>query len=331
MNHKIKYIFLIIPILIIGQSSFANSAQPGIWQAGGTGVFTLHYPEDSYGYKKIRMQSEQIYMKLYPGFAVVKGTYVFENTEDSTINIKVGYPINNVFPEMNRGGKLNNVWFDELYGIKANWDGLDAPLLKDTFTNWYVWNGVFAPNQKTTFNVYFIVNTNNAQQIQGYNKSYNNSFIYLIETGSIWKSPIDSGDFYVFLEEKIDFSSLRSNRNSDLGWNNKKRALYMHLEDYGYEPDENLVITYNNRMDSFDFNSILEKSERYFLELDSYEKLEIKKLKFETFQSKSPYDVKGMGNIITTSIMWFLYLLPILGIILALFIIYKIVKHFRKK
>lgn len=219
MKHKIKQSVLLITLLIFSINSKSNSAQPGIWQAGGTGVFVLHYPEDSAGYKKIRMQSEQIYMKLYPGFAVVKGTYVFENLEDTIVSIKVGYPINNVFPETERNGMLNEVYFEDLYAIKANWDDKEAPLLKDSITNWYVWDGSFAPNQKTTFTVYFLVNTNNSHQSQGYNKSYKNSFIYLIETGSLWKSPIDSGDFYVFLDKGIEVESLSSNRNSILNWN----------------------------------------------------------------------------------------------------------------
>ena len=56
----------------------SNSAQPGVWNAGGSGSFTLLYPEDSIANKKNQMKSEDIFMQLYKGFAIVKGNYYFK-------------------------------------------------------------------------------------------------------------------------------------------------------------------------------------------------------------------------------------------------------------
>ena len=88
-----KRIFYFFAILFSTLFLSSNSAQPRVWNAGGTGSFTLLYPQDTIAYKKIQMQSEKIYMQLYKGFATVKGTYFFKNTSIDTLKIKVGYPI----------------------------------------------------------------------------------------------------------------------------------------------------------------------------------------------------------------------------------------------
>ncbi|MCI2229720.1 hypothetical protein MC378_11130 [Polaribacter sp. MSW13] len=176
----------------------SNSAQPGIWNAGGSGSFTLLYPEDSIAYKKIQMKSEDIYMQLYKGFATVKGNYYFKNTSTDTLKIKVGYPVNNVFENISFQHKANNVRVDGLYKIKGFINGKESTLYNKPNTvndNWYVWEVAFPPNEITKFSVYFLANTNNAKILEGYNTDNKNAFIYLIETGSLWKSPIKKGIF----------------------------------------------------------------------------------------------------------------------------------------
>ncbi len=105
----------------------------------------------------------------------------------------------------------------------------------------------------------------------------------------------------------------------------------MHLEDYGYKPDDNLVITYNDRLDSFDFNSTLKQSDRYFLELDGYKTKDYKNIEFITFKSESPYKVKGIGNTISSLMVLLISLLPAFGIVIAIYILLKIIKYFSKK
>ncbi len=52
--YKLLIIILFsLPINILG-----NTAQPGFWGAGGTGTFSLLYPEDSLQYKKIQKMSQ---------------------------------------------------------------------------------------------------------------------------------------------------------------------------------------------------------------------------------------------------------------------------------
>lgn len=63
----------------------ANIAQPGIYNAGGNGVFSPVFPQDSAAFQKIQMVREEVYVQVYPGFAVVKGCYWMYNTTDETI------------------------------------------------------------------------------------------------------------------------------------------------------------------------------------------------------------------------------------------------------
>ena len=51
----------ILIILLFNTETKANVAQPGLWNAGGMGNFSLLYPEDSISYKKFRW-----WMKRFP-------------------------------------------------------------------------------------------------------------------------------------------------------------------------------------------------------------------------------------------------------------------------
>ena len=204
-----KYIY-ILGFIICSTFLVSNSAQPGVWNAGGSGTFTLLYPEDTIAYKKIQMKSEDIFMQLYKGFATVKGNYHFKNISKDTLKIKVGYPINNVFENINHNQYANQVTVDGLYKIKGLVNGKEAVIYKKPNAendNWYVWEIAFPPNEITDFTVYFLVNTNNAKITKGYNSDKKNAFIYLIETGSLWKSPIKKGNFYTQLKDNISIKN----------------------------------------------------------------------------------------------------------------------------
>lgn len=187
--------FLLITITL-AQKTFANAAQPGIWNAGGT-VYTMLYPEDANTFKKIQMQQERIFIQLYKGFAVVKGTYVFKNTTNEHLQFKMGYPINGIYS----GGEndLNQIILDSLsqFKIKANnkWLLLEKENHPDINNNtqninafsdnWKVWQMQFAPNEIQKVEVYFIVNTNEARIRKGYNIEKRNAFIYDTEINII--------------------------------------------------------------------------------------------------------------------------------------------------
>ena len=278
--------------LLLSFILLSNASQPGIWNAGGSGSFKLLFEEDSLAYKQIQMQSEVVYMQLYKGFAVVKGTYNFYNSTDASISIKVGYPINNVFPPTTFKDNLNEVVFDDLYKIKGAINRTEIPLHLSPNVeneNWYVWELTFPPKETIIFTVHFLVNTNNSKTVKGYTNDYKNGFIYLIETGSLWKSPIEKGDFYVQFMDDISIENSKVSAPSNPKINLEQNIVHFQLTNYGLQPDENLIITYTKKIADFNFNAVVKESEIYFDVIDIFSNSDLN-IPFETFSFKKPYE-----------------------------------------
>lgn len=324
-----------IGIIICTSFLISNSAQPGVWNAGGSGSFTLLYQEDSIAYKKIQMQSEKIYMQLYKGFATVKGDYFFKNTTNDTLKIKVGYPINNVFKNVQFHDNVNEVNVDGLYKIKGFANNQELPLFKKPNANnenWYVWEITFLPKKITDFSVYFLVNTNNAKIMQGYNSDKKNAFIYLIETGSIWKSPIEEGDFYTQLKDNISIKNTKASSPTSLFFNSEENILHFKMSDYGKSPDQNFVVSYSETLKNFNFKTITQKSDFYFSEINQFSKTKFNDLVFDKISLKNVYKVDGISNASIGFIFYLaIYGIPIFLSLIAIFIIIIIYKHFRNK
>lgn len=293
-----KYIYL-VSLLVVTALFVSNSAQPGVWNAGGSGSFTLLFPEDTIAYKKIQMKSEDIFMQLYKGFATVKGNYYFKNTHTDTLKIKVGYPINNVFENVDFHHQVNEVRVDGLYKIKGFVNNTDAPLFEKPNLendNWYVWEVVFPPNKITKFTVYFLVNTNNAKILEGYNSDKKNAFIYLIETGSLWKSPIEKGDFYTQLMDDILVKNIKTSSPSSLFFDEENSVLKFSLSNYGIQPDPNFVITYGETLKNFNFKYITNNSEAYFKTIDNFSKRINDINNYTEIKLPDAYKVGGISN-----------------------------------
>lgn len=321
-----KYIY-ILGLIICSSFIISNSAQPGVWNAGGSGTFTLLYPEDTIAYKKIQMQSEEIFMQLYRGFATVKGNYHFKNTSKDTLKIKVGYPINNVFENINHNQYANQVTVDDLYKIKGLVNGKEAEIHKKPNAvndNWYVWEVAFPPNRITDFTVYFLVNTNNAKITKGYNSDKKNAFIYLIETGSLWKSPIEKGIFYTQLKDDISINNTNASSPAILYFDKENSTLKFSLSDYGEIPDPNFVFTYSEKLDNFNFKEITHKSEEYFKALDNFSIKDFNTYSFHKIELPSAYEVKGVAN----NIVGFIFYLTVYGIPILLAVLVIILLRF---
>ena len=329
-----KHIYL-FSILICSIFFVSNSAQPGVWNAGGSGTFKLLYPEDTIAYKKIQMKSEDIFMQLYKGFATVKGNYYFKNTSKDTLKIKVGYPINNVFKNIGHHNYANNVTVDGLYKIKGLVNGKTADIFEkpnQDNENWYVWEISFPPNEITDFTVYFLVNTNNAKITKGYNSDQKNAFIYLIETGSLWKSPIEKGSFYAQLKNNILIDDVKASAPNQLFFNNDDSILKFSLSDYGKNPDPNFVITYGETLENFNFKEITTKSDAYFKDIDSFSSKDFNAFSFSEIEIPNAYEVGGISNN-AVGLMFYvaIYGTPILLVIFGLFIIRLLYKKFKPK
>lgn len=328
-----KKTFYFFCIIIFTAFLISNSAQPGVWNAGGSGSFTLLYPEDTVAYKKIQMKSENIYMQLYKGFAGVKGDYYFKNTSTDTLKIKVGYPINNVFENIDFHHQVNEVRVDGLYKIKGLINDGEAKLFQKPNSendNWYVWEIVFPPKEITKFTVYFLVNTNNAKITEGYNSDEKNAFIYLIETGSIWKSPIENGNFYTQFKDNISIDNVKTSAPTSQYFNKKNTILKFSLSDYGKKPDPNFIVTYGKTLSDFNFKEITKNSEHYFKEIDDFSQQNFESYRFSEITLPNAYKVGGLGNASVGFLFYLgIYGIPILiGLIIIIFVttLYKRLK-----
>jgi hypothetical protein len=303
-----KYL-LIVAFLITLKSLYANSAQPGIYGAGGIpGNYSLLYPEDSLGFKKIQMQKERISIQLYNGFAVVKGEYWMLNNTPDEINIKTGYPVNSI--EDRSGGMVTDyshyrrhVQVDDLYGVKVYVDSLQITNLESVGTyktpTWYVWKTKFRPNGITKITVYFIVNTNDAS-IRPSGDTEPNGFIYLLETGSTWKDSISNGEINVQLMDDVNFNDIvGSEPESIFSYNKENKILRYTFKDLYPNYQNNIVLTYGNHLDNFKINEIVKTKESYYKEVDLLSDREMNNILFEPNKFNSPFKLKHTKNWIT--------------------------------
>ena len=300
---QIYFVLLCCCWLVIPNTLWGNVAQPGIWNAGGT-VYTMLYPDDVSTFKKIQMQQERIFIQLYPGFAVVKGTYIFKNTTNEYLQFKMGYPINGIYS----GGEnnLNQIVLDSLsqFKIKAKnkWLTLEkerhleintnAQKIDAFSDNWKVWCMQFAPNEIQKVEVYFIVNTNEARIRKGYDVEKRNAFIYLLESGSVWKNNIEKGEFYIQLMDGLTPENVQGISN---GFGFKFNAEYQifagQKTNFSPTPKDNLIVTYSNYIENFSFETKAKQTNKLYAKIEQMSQLPLKTLSYSIIRMGNPYKV----------------------------------------
>ncbi|VAW24838.1 hypothetical protein MNBD_BACTEROID04-1233, partial [hydrothermal vent metagenome] len=154
--------------------------------------------------------------------------------------------------------------------------------------------------------------------------------------GSLWKSPIENGNFYIQLKDDITIESIRGNAPSNLLFNSNKNILFFKMENYGFKPNNNLVITYTKKIPRFNFAAITKNSSNLFEEIDIFSNSNLD-INYTEILLGNPYQTKGMSN----SIIGFIYIALVYGIpitvgivlLIILTIIYKNYKrrHLNKK
>lgn len=258
---------LLVGFCLIVNTAQANIAQPGVWSSGGTGSFSLLYPEDANAYKKIQMKQELVLVQLYRGFAAVKGTYWMYNGQNQPVTLKVGYPTSGDF-EVEQGMKMT-VHFDSLYKISAKINGQPSPISSNQ-ANWHVWQTTFAPEAVTKVEVYFLVNTNKSELIKGYDHLNNPIFTYVLQTGSIWKNPIEQGAILVHFNDGLKLSDLKGAQpDTALLSNIDKNLLLYRFNNLVPSPKNNFFLVYSEKNENFNFKNVIAKANGYFNELDA--------------------------------------------------------------
>ena len=345
--HKILCTAFLLITITLAQKTFANAAQPGIWNAGGT-VYTMLYPEDAITFKKVQMQQERIFIQLYNGFAVVKGTYVFKNTTNEHLQFKMGYPINGIYS----GGEndLNQIILDSLsqFKIKANnkWLLLEKENHPEINTNtqninafsdnWKVWQMQFAPNEIQKVEVYFIVNTNEARIRKGYNIEKRNAFIYLLESGSVWKKNIEKGEFYIQLMDGLTPENVQGISNGfGFKFNTQYQIFAGQKINFSPTPKDNLIINYSQFNENFSFENVIKQTNELFAKIDQMSQLSFESLTYSNIVLGNPYEVEStiegaLPGLITLFVIFAPFLIGVIGIGIAVWVIIKWIRLKKK-
>ncbi|HMR40407.1 MAG TPA: hypothetical protein PKA90_08240 [Ignavibacteria bacterium] len=303
---KTLIIFItIINLLFFSAEVRSNVAQPGLWNAGGMGNFSLLYPEDSLAYKKIQMIDERISVQLYKGYAVVKGVYKMFNDTKDTVKIKTGYPLNGFFDGNTDNNKKVGISFDSLYGLYVKINSRPSEIIAEPSDNnkgyskndnWYVWQNFFTPEDTTFITVYFIVNTNNTIIRQGYAKDGFNGFIYILESGSTWKQPIVNGEIRIQTMDGITSEEIKGIKpdsvfkiNNDLTGN----ILQYKFENLSPVNADNIIITYSETLEEFNFENILSKKEMLYGSIDEFSEKKIYSSGLANKKFEDPFEVES--------------------------------------
>lgn len=345
---KLLLLFGILNIFL-PKRVFSNAAQPGIWQAGGA-FYSLLYAEDSSSFQKIQMQEEQIFIQLYRGFAAVKGVYTFKNTTNEAVRFRMGYPVNGIYEVVESNAQ--EIRIDSLSSFKVKVKGEWQTLMRDTIVeienngdnypekirqmakNWELWSMSFEKAEVQKVEVYFLVVTNEAAVSKGYARESYNSFIYLLESGSVWKQPIEKASFYIQLMDQLKLNSIHGlSSNFDFKFNPEYSILKGQKEQFSPNFDDNLIVTYSKKNEHFDFHSIHSKSEKYFSALDKLSSSDFSFLSFENVEIPEPFDLTSSDGGFFNMLLFFA---AVFGpfILLGgffLFIIIVLIKQYRRK
>src|SRR5690606_32197058 len=251
-----------------------------------------------------------------------------------------GYPINGVY----YGGNvdLNQITLDSLSRFKIKTKNEWLPLLEQqngdygkisSFSdNWKVWEMVFAPEESQTVEVYFIVNTNNAGVRKGYNNERKNAFIYLLESGSVWKNPIEKGNFYVQLMDGLTPENING-ISQGFGFRyNETHKLYAGAKaNFSPTPKDNLVVTYYEHNEHFVFDKALSQTENLFSKIDEMSQSALETLTYTDVQTGDPYEVESTfsGYLPMLLTLFVIYAPFIIGFIVVVIIIWAVVKWIR--
>ncbi|MFK7808257.1 MAG: hypothetical protein AB8F74_10695, partial [Saprospiraceae bacterium] len=163
--------------------------------------------------------------------------------------------------------------------------------------NWYVWENNFPKGKTTKIEVYFLMDTNQASILQGYTKNYSNGFVYLLETGAIWKQPIGNGEIRLQLKDDLDFKSVRGiHPQQFFDINKKEKIIRGSFQNLTPTFDDNIVISYGKRLENFNFEEILANQNKYFAEANKWSQRDLTAVKFDPQSFDDPFVIKTFEN-----------------------------------
>lgn len=275
--------------------AMANVAQPGLWGGGGSNPFALLYESEREWFQQIQMKEEQITIQLFPGFAAVKGVYHMYNPLDTTIQLHTGYPKMSVQEYQGKGVHKMDISYDELYQMQVFVNdsligSASASNLDYSNDDWVVWDMPFAPDTITTIEVYFLMRTDGATIIDGYDKVGMNGFVYVLETGALWKAPIEKGSI-VLNPVKVPFETIFGVYPDSIFEVNDDGSLWRYqFTDLHPTSENNIAIVYEGK-EAADFEQVVEHADLYYRDLDQLEESAHNQKGLKAYQFDDPFDL----------------------------------------
>lgn len=314
-------------LLLSSASLLGNAAMPGFYTTGAQSSFQLLYPEDSLYLGSIQMTSERVDMLLFPGFAVVRGSYQFQNLTDSSITLHTGYPIGAYTPDMHLSGQENvNIHLSELFELQVFVNGERQSIITpdQVHGNWHLWQTEFTADELTEIVVYFIVDTNASRALKGYDSERSNGFVYLLESGKQWAGKIERGNMLVHLQEGVTPSNIIGIYPTD-GWFYSAPHSVLHFPFLNLEPgpENNLVLRYGQLLEDFNLEAAaLSRSNALYQLADQRSQIPLSDLNAVTFVApRSIFDVE-----VFPSVRHYIWLTIIGAIILGILVLWGLWK-----
>lgn len=300
-------------LVFVGLTTSANVAQPGLFNAGGANPFTLLFQQDTIFYKQIQMQRERVSIDLYRGYAVVKGQYWMHNPLDTAVTFTTGYPINSYQAFNSTGSNGLSFDFDSLYQMRVIVNGQTIERGSRDMGydgNWYTWETTFAADTTTLIEVYFLMRTDNSYIREGYSKERFDGFIYILETGSIWKQPILKGEVLVQLRGGLTSADIVGAWPQDIFHRNSDGDFYYYnFEELTPTHDDNIAIITKSEGEPKAFDEIMKHADLYFRDVDKTSALEVDTATLGGYVFDDPFSLDGSGlGIDKDSLKWVLWI-----------------------
>jgi hypothetical protein len=338
-----KKIAIVCLMWMVSVAAFANSAMPGLWQAGANGKFIPLFASDSIYFGKIQMQHEQILVNLYPGFAVVKGEYYMYNNTNEAINMHVAYPkqarfsdtmVQNVIPSYIDALKVlvNDSPTDLMRKKDAAFDTMmykpDRQMVAITteqdYENWFVWEMTFAPKAFTKITVYFLTDNSHAKLSRGYSRDKGSAFTYVLESGRAWGGSIDSGKICIQLKEGLTTKDVKAILPYNTLKGDDTHLLYQFVNKEPTEKDNLLIWYKESAQDSSFENKIVPDAAKYFAEIDGFDVAAFSNV------SLVPLQLNDFEIHATNPLSWIFYGMIAFGGLILFMIIYAVYRWIKR-
>ena len=342
MKHLWLSLCLTTLFLSLSISLSANIAMPGFFGMGVGSDFEFVFQEEAHLQNYVRMRKENISIQLYQGYAVVRGEYWMQNLQDSTFNMHMGYPLGHLIRNLDNPRMYDTqeasriqglmVWVNgELVSIESTAVGESGENQAET-ENWQIWETLFSAGAETHIEVFFILETFKASVREGYNVSYSDGLIYLLESGQGWAGTIGDGRILIELKDGVKLEDIEGLEPDDkvMVHQDSARLLYAFTD---LEPDwgHNIYMRYGEELDSLDLHKILNKQEQLLKAIRELNPAAENLSAYSSREFPPFYEVRGMEAVGGWVIGGFYYVLIFGPFVLLALLGWLIYKWWRKK